>query len=271
MKNVSMGNVPDSFTLSDREGASRFGHLIERRDGVDFPYYNGVPVSLSVGQWILVWAAVAVGLAVIYFVPQVNNFEALIPRILLSVIPLAVLALVTRQYWTVIFRKLRPADFLLIIVFAALNLLIAFAMGLMVKAVFGAASDAAVASGFKNASVPDIIAFYVGTAVQIVGEEIFTILPFLALMFFFFAKARLPRKTTIILAWMISAVWFGLAHLPAYHWNLAQVLFVQGVSRLVLSLAFIRTKNLWVSFGTHLLYDWTTFMPTLIAALTGHA
>ena len=39
----------------------RFGRLIERRDGHDFPFYNGTPIELSVGRWILVWASVAVG------------------------------------------------------------------------------------------------------------------------------------------------------------------------------------------------------------------
>lgn len=269
MKKITMENVPGSFTLSDRQGASRFGRLIERRDGVDFPYYNGVPVALSVKQWIVVWIAVVVGYLTILFTPQLSNVVALIPRTLLSAIPLAVLALVTRQYWTVIFRKLRPVDFLLMIVFAALNLLIVFVMGITVKVIFGAAPDSA-SAGLTHDSALNIVVFYVGAAIQIVGEEVFTILPFLAVMYFFYTRARLPRKTTIILAWLITAVWFGLAHLPAYNWNFAQVLLVQGISRLVLSLAFIRTKNLWVSWGSHTLNDWTLFTMTLIGALAGH-
>ena len=42
---------------------NRFGHLIERRDGLDFPYYTGRPVLISGGRWWLVIAAVAVAFA----------------------------------------------------------------------------------------------------------------------------------------------------------------------------------------------------------------
>ena len=54
----------------------------------------------------------------------------------------------------------------------------------------------------------------------------------------------------------MTAVWFGAAHLPTYDWNLGQAIIVIGAARLVLTLAFIRTKNLWVSFGAHVLNDW---------------
>ncbi|MDZ7916284.1 MAG: hypothetical protein U5O16_31445 [Rhodococcus sp. (in: high G+C Gram-positive bacteria)] len=51
----------------------------------------------------------------------------------------------------------------------------------------------------------DIVASYVGTLFQLVGEEVFTIIPFLALMYFLFAKAKLSRKNAILLAWLISS------------------------------------------------------------------
>ena len=72
----------------------RFGRLIERRDGADFPFYNGVPVELSVGRWILVWASVVVGFLALVLIPQPDNFVAILPRALFVIIPLAVLALV---------------------------------------------------------------------------------------------------------------------------------------------------------------------------------
>ena len=34
----------------------------------------------------------------------------------------------------------------------------------------------------------------------------------------------------------------------------------------MLTLAYIRTKNLWVSFGAHVLNDWVTFTFALLAA-----
>lgn len=110
-----------------------------------------------------------------------------------------------------------------------------------------------------------ILAFCVGTGIQLLGEEVFTILPFLALMWVLTRRGT-SRKTSILIAWLATAVWFGAAHLPTYDWNFAQAIIVIGAARVVLTLAFIRTKNLWVSFGAHVLNDWTTFTLTLIAA-----
>lgn len=265
-----MNDRPGSLTVSNKEAtSSRFGPLIERRDGADFPYYNGVPVALSVWQWILVWVSVAVGFAALIFLPQPNNFVALIPRTLFVAIPLVVLALVTGRYWTAIFRKLRGVDFLVMIAFAVLNLIVTSILALIVKSIFGTNSNEVIA-GVGRGGVLDTIAFYIGTGIQLVGEEVFTILPFLAIMYFIFAKAKLSRKTAIVLAWLISAVWFGAAHLPTYGWNVAQSFIIIGGARLVLSLAFIRTKNLWVSSGAHILNDWTLFTVSLIGTIMTH-
>jgi hypothetical protein len=74
-------------------------------------------------------------------------------------------------------------------------------------------------------------------------------------------------QNVVILAWLLTAVWFGAAHLPTYGWNFAQAFIVIGGARLVLSLAFIRTKNLSVSSGAHILNDWTLFTFALLGNL----
>ncbi len=241
--------------------AERFGHLIERDDDADFPFYNGKPTTLSVGQWIAVWVSVAVGFVALTQIPAPNNVVDLIPRILFVAIPLTVLALVTRDHWTALFRRVTGRDVLLMFGFAGLNIVVTGALGLIVKALFGASVNDA-ADNMSGAL--DIAAFYLGTGIQLLGEEIFTMLPFLALLYFLYSKAKLSRKTAIVLAWLISAVWFGAAHLPTYDWNFAQALIVIGGARLVLTLAYIRTKNLWVSTGAHIINDWVMFTPTVI-------
>jgi membrane protease YdiL (CAAX protease family) len=135
-----------------------------------------------------------------------------------------------------------------------------------VSVTFGAAANPAAGTLGRGGAL-DVIAFYLGTGTQLVGEEVFTLLPFLALMYFLFAKAGLSRKTTIILSWLLTAVWFGAAHLPTYQWHVAQAFIVIGGARLVLTLAFIRTKNLWVSAGAHILNDWSIFTLALIGNL----
>jgi len=243
----------------------RFGRLIERRDGVDFPFYNGVPVELSVGRWILVWASVVVGFLALVLIPQPDNFVAILPRALFVIIPLAVLALVAGRHWTAIFRRVRAVDVGNMFFFAALNLALTFVIGALVSLFFPVAPNTTI-GGAGEGGVADTIALYVGSGIQLIGEELFVVLPFLALMYVLFAKAGVSRKTAIILAWIISSVWFGAAHLPTYDWNWVQAIVVIGSARIALTLAFIRTKNLWVSVGAHIINDWVFITVAVIGA-----
>lgn len=69
-----------------------------------------------------------------------------------------------------------------------------------------------------------------------------------------------------MVAWLASAVPFALVHLPTYNWNWVQCLVVIGGARLVLSLAYLATRNLWVSTGAHVLNDWVLFGVGVLAA-----
>jgi len=80
--------------------------------------------------------------------------------------------------------------------------------------------------------------------VQLVGEEVLTIIPMLALLHLLIARAGLSRTSALLMAWLGSAVMFGLLHLSTYNWDFVQCLLIIGTARLVLSLAYIKTKNL---------------------------
>jgi uncharacterized protein len=258
-----MNEVYRRQAVADR--GSRFGHLIERADKVDFPYYNGIPVTLSVKQWILVLTAVVGSFLVLLFLPQPNSIIALIPRILFVTIQLGVLLLVAKKNWSAIFQQVRRSDLLAIIVFGLLNITVSFLLGAVVSRLFGTNVNPVEAVIGKR-SVLDTIFLYLGTGIQIVGEEVFTILPFLAVMSLLFSKGKMSRKATILVAWLFSAVWFGAAHLPTYDWNVAQAFIIIGGARLVLTLAFIRTKNVWVCSGAHILNDWFIFTCVLLGS-----
>ena len=60
----------------------------------DFPFYNGAPVSLSGGQWLLVMAAVVAGFMVLVLpIPwPAGPIGAWIPAVLFPLIPLLALA-----------------------------------------------------------------------------------------------------------------------------------------------------------------------------------
>ena len=69
----------------------------------------------------------------------------------------------------------------------------------------------------------------------------------------------ISRIAAIVSAWIISAIFFGLVHLPTHSWNWIQCIVVIGTARVVLSLAYVKTKNIWVAAGAHILNDWTIF------------
>jgi membrane protease YdiL (CAAX protease family) len=246
----------------------RFGKLIERQDTRDFPFYNGKPIELSTGQWLLIWLSAAVGMAVLMLTPEPTNIKELLPRVLFTAIPLGTLILVAKKHWKALFRKPVFADYRAMLGFFILNLAVSGVVAILVKTVFGANANPA-ADGLAHAGILEILAFYGGTAIQLMGEELFTMLPFLALLYFFYSKGTVSRKKAIIGAWILTALWFGAAHLPTYGWNIAQALLVIGSARIILTLAYIRTKNLWVSYGAHLLNDWVIFTVSMLVAMSG--
>ena len=252
-------------TGTTRSPRQRFGRVIERADGRDFPYYDGQPVNVAGWKWAVIFLACLAGFAALIFYPTANNIQALVPRILFPAIPLAVFIGFTGRYWKALFRKLTGADVLTMVVFFLLNLVVTLGVGAIVLNVFGANANSAADGIFDHGPV-ETIAFYAGTGIQLFGEEVFTILPFLGILYFLHIKAHLSRNTSVLLAWLITAVGFGAAHLPTYGWNFAQAFLVIGAARLVLTLAYIRTKNILVSTGAHILNDWVVFTVTVLVA-----
>lgn len=244
----------------------RFGKFIERQDGKDFPFYNDKPFGLAVWQWLVVWLSVFVGFAALTSIPQASNIDALLPRFLFTAIPLLTFAYFTKGKWKALFSKPTFADYRSMLGFFILNLAVSGIVALVIRSIFGANDNAAV-DGLASAGALEIIAFYVGTGVQLMGEELFTILPFLAIMYFLYKKGKVSRKGAIIWAWLLTAVIFGAIHLPTYGWNIAQAILVIGSARIILTLAFIRTKNVWVSYGAHLLNDWVVFTALILSAV----
>lgn len=247
---------------------SRFGKLIERKEDTDFPFYNLLPQEVATWKWIVITLSCLVGFAAISLIAFENQLLNLIPRLLFTAIPFITFAVLVRPNWRAIFRPLKWVDVPTMIVFWLLTLglstLVAFIVSGGNPAGHFAANGAT--STVLNGGALGIFGFYLGTFIQLFGEELVTILPFLAVLYWSYSKAKLSRETSVILAWVITAIWFGALHLPTYGWNIVQAIVLIGVARLALTLAFIRTKNILVSFGAHLINDWVTFTLALIAA-----
>ena len=239
------------------------------RPGDDFPFYNGRPRLITGRQWWLVVTLVMAGFFVltlpIVSLPGAAAATAYSRAILFFAIPLAGLALVASRDWTALFRPIRARDVLWMVAFAALNFIVTIGVGYYLAGAIGAQRNPVFQrmAGMTGAQLTN---FFVQTGLQLFGEEVVTILPFLALMYWLTVALHRSRRAAVVWAWLISAVFFALLHLPSYNWNLLQVLMLIGLARLILTLAYIKTKNIWVSTGAHILNDWTSFALTLLTA-----
>jgi membrane protease YdiL (CAAX protease family) len=233
----------------------------------DFPFYNGRPAAISGRQWCFVLAMVALGFAFLTtpLLKPTGAAAAYLAAILFPGVPLLGLAIVAPAHWRAIFRKVGWRAVMWMVLFALLNMLVSGCVGLLVGMAGPVTSNAAIA-GLADLPVAERLLFVARTAPQLFGEEVVTILPFLAVMYLLTEKARLSRRQALLGAWLVSSAWFSALHLPTYGWNFVQCFVVIGSARLVLSLAYIKTKNIWVSTGAHIINDWTFFAIAMAGA-----
>lgn len=233
----------------------------------DFPFYNGVPVQVGGGRWALVVLGVLAGAAadLLVDVPGPGWLSVLARAALFVGIPLVVYALAVPGHWRTIFHRMTGREVLTMLGFTALSLVVSSIAGVIAGLVTQTHANG-MGGVLHGMGIGDRIMTFVSMVPQLLGEEIFTILPLLAVLWFAVTKLRLPRTAAIVIAWVVTAVLFALIHLPTYGWNIVQCLIIIGSARLVLSLAYLVTKNLWVSTGTHVLGDWTLFaIPLLVS------
>jgi uncharacterized protein len=255
-------------TLDTSRGLAPGQRLRRLEDPVgDFPFYNGAPVALSGWQWLFVLAAVAAGFAVLIAPIRwpAGAIGAMIPALLFVVIPLAALAKVAPGHWKALFGRVGWREIRLMFGFALLNLVVSLAVGGLVRAFAEVTPNAATAL-LSNMDTAERVAFFAKTLPQLLGEEVVTILPFLAVLTLLTRRFGAGRKGAVVGAWLASSLIFGLIHLPTYDWNLLQCIVIIGTARWVLTLAYILTKNLWVSTGAHVINDWLLLTVTVAGA-----
>lgn len=234
-------------------------------DRGDFPFYAGHPVRLSLLQWLdLMSCTCMAALPLLLPLPFLDRgWAALLPSLLLLAIPLLALHRLVGPHWRVLFRPLHGKDVVLAACTAVASLAATAAVALVLRE-FHELDGNAVGEILQHADKAEIGLFLLRTVPQIVGEEVITVLPFLALLAWLTQGARLPRRAAVAGAWLLSALPFALFHLPAYGGNLLQCLLVIGTARLVVMLAYLKTRNLLVSSLAHLLHDWIAFGGVLL-------
>lgn len=86
------------------------------------------------------------------------------------------LALVAGIHWKALFLKVGGRDVLLMVGFAILNVVVTLVIGFLFVKFAEATANEAVA-GLADQSTAAVVVFYVRSTIQLLGEEVMTILP----------------------------------------------------------------------------------------------
>ncbi|MBJ3783734.1 CPBP family intramembrane glutamic endopeptidase [Devosia sediminis] len=234
----------------------------------DFPYYGGQPVDIAPGGWLALIGSVAVAFLLLILLPLPTAPFNVIPALLYTALPLVTLAVVSGGHHSALFGRFSFSGLGLAVDFGILTVLVSMAVGLLLLQ-FTTMTANATAGELAAIGQFDLIFFLIRTFIQLIGEELMTILPLLAVLWLCVRKLGLSRFWGLTIAVIVSTAWFAAVHLPTYNWNFIQCFAGIGAARLVLTAAFLVTRKLWVSSGAHIVNDWTEFfVPMLLAG--GH-
>lgn len=264
--------------VSKETGSEMFNW--ESRSAGDFPLYSG-PQRISWWGWAI--ALVGAGLGFALDIYSNNALLAVAPNpgpwrwialfliaIFVAGIPLLGLWLAAGDRMKALFRRLTGRDWVLIVIlllvylaYALVMMAIAHAFGITTR------SDTALSELSRG---PSGLAADVAALVQLpfllMGETLFILIPFLFFMAVLVRALGMARKGAVVVAAILAGLVFGLLHYQAYAGDFYQMLVIIGLGQIVMFFGYLKTKNLWVSYLVHLLFDgFIMLMVTFLAAI----
>ncbi|MCI5642776.1 MAG: CPBP family intramembrane metalloprotease [Peptoniphilus sp.] len=189
------------------------------------------------------------GVSLLFAILDIRN--EIIMALAVSVISLLSLVIVDRYFIVKIFLPLKRRDLLYIIIGLGFSI-IAVVVSSIVVTKLGIKSD--VNPIFEVLTPDNFKSFFISTLIQFIAEEIIFIIPFL----FVINKMKSENKILkTILAIILSSVIFGAMHLSTYNYNILQAVLIISIIRTGLSMSYVLSKNLTVTYLIHIIYDWS--------------
>lgn len=232
---------------------------IHRSGSSDLPYYNEQPVRISGRGWLMIMVAVLVAFGLLVSLPLKTFPFDFIPALLFTGLPLLALMAVTGWRAPAVFRPIGVKGVLAGLGFAVLTIICSIAVGFVLTNLMDMSSNPDVAE-LAKANQNDLLLFLARTLIQLIGEELVTVLPLLAVLWLCVFKFGMSRRWGLVIAVIVSTLWFAAMHLPTYDWNVLQCFAGIGTARLILTLAYVVTRNLWVCTIAHVANDWSLFL-----------
>lgn len=225
---------------------------------LDFPFYNGNP-SLSTTDWLLLVAGIFIFIWLLFSDIEISRDAV---SVLLTLSVLIPLIYASKGKLSLFFRKPDRQDIRLIVICLLGYYIFAVSLN-TIFAYFGI--------GINSNAGLDIdmdIVFWITTLFQLLGEELFKVIILLIVMFLVY-KFTNRRKLSMVCGVIISLLIFGLAHYNAYNGALVQIIFTIGLGSFIYFYAYLKTKNVVVSYLTHVLIDGIIFLLVMIVKSLG--
>ncbi len=214
----------------------------EEKDS-DIPFYNGIP-KLSKGKWGLLILGLILFFALLWIPME-------IPEIVFATLMCLVLLIPTliamNGNWNLMFKKIRRSDLKPILLVVVIEIAYSFLI-LYILELAGMTTPAPV----NTEAASTTLLSFISIVIQLMGEELFKVILLIILMFITYRF--LNRKVSMVISIIITLAAFGFLH-EGFYGNLLQVLLVQGLGSLLTLLLYIKTRNIMVSYASHLLYD----------------
>lgn len=220
----------------------------EKKD-LDFPIYNNNPHVPKWG-WVVLFIALILGFI---FTAIPTMFSAIFSCLVLIV---PVLYFLKWDYHA-IFQKPTLKEICLAVALFVGYMIYAFAMGSVLD-VFSITSSGTVDSSSIN------VMFILMSVFSLMGEEFLKFIPFMFFMRVVY-KYTNRRKLAVILSMLLVMLFFASLH--AYNFTmLIFAIFIQGFGSIFEFYGYIKTKNIWISYITHLCTDVSIFTMVILGA-----
>ena len=203
----------------------------------DFPYYSENPRMPKIG-----WLILLICIPVSYFVYGIIPDEIISSAVFMLMLLIPTLYFSKWDY-SLIFQKPTKDELIL----AVLMFLAYF----IYSAIF---TTLLAANGIPDVAGSDVnVVSIVSLVFTMMAEELTKFIPLMFLMRVFF-KYTSNRRMSIIASSIITLTYFGLIHLTP-ETSIISVLLIQGMGSAFHLYAYLKTKNLFVSYISHLMTD----------------
>lgn len=227
-------------------------------DGVDFPFYNDIP-KLSAGEWLLLLIAVIIMLLMITVPGLKSNYSPIIVGLIMLIPALYI----CKGNYSLFFKKPKKRDILTIILCIIAYYIYTIAVIAILRFVLSYSFSAnAVLTKFTSPSVFLIISILI----QLIGEEFLKIFMLLIVMYVVY-KLTNNRGLSIALGVILTLFIFGVVHSKAYSGRILQILLIQGFGSIFNLYAYMKTKNVVVSYIMHVIIDFIPFTIIMLKSI----